>query len=93
MRHLSVWNKISGNTLIYDIHGKLVKNFLLLDAVATDHIVECHFWGNGVVAISSNMQLYAAEVRMTFQINVEVIIHTTYRVLVTVGLMTFGNIP
>lgn len=51
-----------GNSLIYDIHGKLVRNFLLLDAVTTVHVLECHFWGNGVVAISSDMQLFVAEV-------------------------------
>lgn len=51
-----------GNTLIYDIHGKLVRNFLLLEAATTVHILECQFWGNGVVAISSDMQLFVAEV-------------------------------
>jgi len=50
-----------GNSLIYDIHGKLVRNFLLLEAATTVHILECHFWGNGVVAISSDMQLFVAE--------------------------------
>jgi hypothetical protein len=50
-----------GNSLIYDIHGKLVRNFLLLDAVTTVHVLECHFWGNGVVVISSDMQLFVAE--------------------------------
>jgi hypothetical protein len=51
-----------GNALLYDIHGKLVCNFLLLDAVTKVHILECHFWGNGVVAISSDMTLYVYEV-------------------------------
>jgi hypothetical protein len=53
-----------GNVLIYDIQGKLVRNFLLLDVVANEHIVECHFWGNGVVAVTSEMQLYVAEVSL-----------------------------
>mmetsp|Transcript_15400 Transcript_15400/g.23213 ORF Transcript_15400/g.23213 Transcript_15400/m.23213 type:complete len:848 (-) Transcript_15400:170-2713(-) len=50
-----------GNALIYDIHGKLVRNFLILEAVTSVHILECHFWGNGVVAISSDMQLFVFE--------------------------------
>lgn len=51
-----------GNVLIYDIHGKLVRSFLLLDVVTTSHVLECHFWGNGVVAITSDMQIFVAEV-------------------------------
>ena len=47
--------------MIYDIHGKLARNFLLLDVVTTAHVLECHFWGNGVVAITSDMQIFVAE--------------------------------
>lgn len=58
-----------GNSLIYDIHGKLVRNFLLLEAATTVHILECHFWGNGVVAISSDMKLFVAEVIVILLVN------------------------
>jgi hypothetical protein len=51
-----------GNILSYDIHGKLAKTSLLMDAVSSAHIVECHFWGNGVVAMASDMELHVAEV-------------------------------
>lgn len=47
---------------MYDIHGKLLKSFLLLDVSTTAHVLECRFWGNGLVAITSDMQLFAAEV-------------------------------
>lgn len=50
-----------GNVLLYDIYGKLVRNFLLLEVVTTAHVVECHFWGNGVVVITSDMQIFVAE--------------------------------
>jgi len=50
-----------GNVLIYDIHGKLLRNFLLLDVMSNTHVIECQFWGNGIVAIGADMQLYVAE--------------------------------
>lgn len=46
---------------MYDIHGKLVRNFLVLDAITTVHVIECHFWGNGVVVLTSDMQLFVVE--------------------------------
>jgi hypothetical protein len=54
-----------GNVIMYNIFGKMVHTFLLLDASTTAHVVECQFWGNGVVAIASDFQLHIAEVRMT----------------------------
>lgn len=51
-----------GNVLIYDIHGNLVQSFLLLEASNNAHVMECQFWGNGVVAMASDLQLYVAEV-------------------------------
>lgn len=59
---LPITNAPVGNVLIYDIHGKLTRNFLLLDVVATAHVLECQFWGNGVVAITSDMLIFVAEV-------------------------------
>jgi hypothetical protein len=51
---------LSGNAVVYDIHGRLVKNFVLAPGDAT--LVECHFWGNGVVGLSADMQLFVYEV-------------------------------
>ena len=53
---------LAGQVVIYDVHGKIVRNFLLLDVITAVQIVECHFWGNGVVALTSDMQLHVAEV-------------------------------
>ena len=50
-----------GQVVLHDIHGKIVRNFLLLDVITAVEIVECHFWGNGVVALTSDMQLHVAE--------------------------------
>jgi hypothetical protein len=38
----------------------MVKNFVLAPGDAT--LVECHFWGNGVVGLSADMQLFVYEV-------------------------------
>jgi hypothetical protein len=38
----------------------MVKNFVLSPGDAT--LVECHFWGNGVVGLSADMQLFVYEV-------------------------------
>lgn len=46
---------------MYDIHGKLVSTFSLVDAGVTVQIQECHFWGNGVVSMTSDSQLLVAE--------------------------------
>ena len=62
-----------GNALIYDIHGKLTRNFLLLDVVTTAHVLECHFWGNGVVAITSDMQIFVAEAILSVYFSVCII--------------------
>lgn len=51
-----------GNVLVYDIQGKLVQSFLLMEVLSNTYITECHFWGNGVVAMASDMQLYVYEV-------------------------------
>lgn len=48
---------------MYDIRGKLVHNFLVIDFTTQGNIVECFFWGNGVVAMTSDMQIFVAEVQ------------------------------
>jgi hypothetical protein len=45
---------------MYDIRGKLVHNFLVIDFTTQGNIVECFFWGNGVVAMTSDMQIFEA---------------------------------
>lgn len=50
-----------GNVVMYDIHGNEIRNFPLANSTLDIRLLECHFWGNGVVAIDSNMDLYVAE--------------------------------
>lgn len=52
-----------GIARIYDIGGKIVRQFSLVAAEAAGaQILECHFWGNGVAAMSSESAVYVAEV-------------------------------
>ena len=54
--------KLEGNVAMYDIHGNEIRNFPLSNSSNVDiRLLECHFWGNVVVAIDSNMDLYVAE--------------------------------
>ena len=50
-----------GNVFVYDILGKLVHNFLLVDLTTSANVLECVFWGDGIVAITSDMQIFVAE--------------------------------
>ena len=58
-----------GTVLTYDIKAKLTRSFSLLDsaslAASAVHqavqLLECHFWGNGLVAMAADMQAYVAE--------------------------------
>lgn len=53
----------NGAVKLFDIHGKLLNHFSLLDAYSSGNaILECHFWGNGVAVINSDMIIYVAEV-------------------------------
>lgn len=51
----------SGTVKIFDIHGKLITTFLLLEFTSTSSVIECHFWGNGVAVITSEMEIFVAE--------------------------------
>eukprot|EP01032_Pedospumella_encystans_P021639 gene21639-24538_t len=52
----------AGIVRIYDIGGKIVRQFSLMGADAAGaQILECHFWGNGVAAMSSESVVYVAE--------------------------------
>ena len=42
-----------GKVLIYDFNGKLSRQFQIIDALSTVHVLECHFWGDGVAVITS----------------------------------------
>ena len=57
-----------GNVLMYNIHGKLLKSFLLWDSSLTIHILECKLYGNGIVAIASDLTVFTAEVRLSYMI-------------------------
>jgi hypothetical protein len=48
---------------MYDIRGKLVHNFLVIDFTTQGDVIECLFWGNGVVAMTADMQIFVAEVK------------------------------
>ena len=50
-----------GNVLIYDTIGKLIKSFMLLEITSVHKIVECVFWGDGVVSVATDLQLYIAD--------------------------------
>ena len=52
-----------GNLQLYDLHGKLLQNISIFEVVpsATLQILECNFWGNGVVCMASDMQVYVLE--------------------------------
>ena len=47
---------------MYDILGKLVHNFLLLELTTSTNVLECVIWGDGIVAITSDMQIFVVEV-------------------------------
>lgn len=51
-----------GVAKIYDLHGRLITDFHLLDMNDITPVQECHFWGNGVAAITANMMIKVAEV-------------------------------
>lgn len=63
--HLVVVDE-DGNVALYNIHGDLMRSFLLLDVVTSAHVLECQFWGNGVVVLASDYKLYVAEVLSCF---------------------------
>ena len=51
---------------MYDIRGKLVQNFSIIDFSTPANILECLFWGNGIVAITSDMKIFVAEVNCIY---------------------------
>jgi hypothetical protein len=48
--------------VIYDIYGKAVTQFHLFDKQSTSNVSECHFWGDGVAVLTSDMSVFVAEV-------------------------------
>lgn len=51
-----------GAVVIYDIYGKAVTQFHLFDKQSTSNVSECHFWGDGVAVLTSDMSVFVAEV-------------------------------
>ena len=56
----------TGNAFIYDIRGKLVQTFSVIDFSTSANILECLFWGNGIVAVTTDMQIFVAEVSYVY---------------------------
>ena len=50
-----------GTVLVYDIYAKLVQRISMMDSTYPAQILECAFWGDGVVAISSDFQLFVVD--------------------------------
>ena len=59
----------SGNAFIYDIRGKLVQNFSVVDFSTSANVLECLFWGNGIVAMTADMQIFVVEVIFIYLIS------------------------
>jgi hypothetical protein len=47
--------------MIFDMFGRLLKNTALIDAATMTRIIECRFWGDGLVAISADYKLYVLD--------------------------------
>ena len=50
-----------GTVLIYDTFGRLIKKLSMVDSTYPVQILECVYWGDGVVAICSDFQLHAID--------------------------------
>lgn len=51
-----------GSVSMFDIFGKLVTQFSLLDPQTSSIVSECQFWGDGVAALTSDMIIFVVEV-------------------------------
>jgi hypothetical protein len=49
---------------VYTIHGVLITKFSIFGEYTASNmrVIECLFWGDGLVAMASDFQLYAVEV-------------------------------
>lgn len=50
-----------GNVFMYDIGGNIVYTFLIMELMTIADVLECVFWGDGVVVVTAKMQIYVAE--------------------------------
>jgi len=51
-----------GSGKLFDLHGKLIIEFNLIDGGKNSTtILECHFWGNGVAALTADLNIKVAE--------------------------------
>ncbi len=50
-----------GSSRIYNIWGELISEFQMGSVEAHVPLLECHFWGDGVVGMGADMNLYVAE--------------------------------
>jgi hypothetical protein len=53
---------------VYTIHGVLITKFSIFGehTASNMRVMECQFWGDGLVAMASDFQLYAVEVRVDY---------------------------
>jgi len=54
--------RVVGSCLMFNIQGKILKQFLLWDSTASVHVLECKFWGDGIAAVASDLSVFTAEV-------------------------------
>lgn len=52
---------IDGNCIMFNIQGKMLKQFLLWDSSASVHVLECKCWGDGVAVVASDLNIFTAE--------------------------------
>jgi hypothetical protein len=52
----------TGNVLLFDIFGKLIKSIQMTDPNDRCFLLECRFWGDGFVAMASDNQIYVLDV-------------------------------
>lgn len=60
---IRIRTRILGILKMFDLFGRLVTELQLLDYTnANICVIECHFWGNGVAAMTNDFTIKVAEV-------------------------------
>jgi len=52
---------IDGSCIMFNIQGKMLKQFLLWDSAASVHVLECKCWGDGIAVMASDLSIFTAE--------------------------------
>ena len=61
-RNIVIITIYTGVAKMYDLRGRFITDFQLLDMTDSTPILEIHFWGNGAAAITSSMVIKVVEV-------------------------------